>query len=103
MHSPGKYLVPFVICSIILVTRAGTLDQHIVHLVRVLMLSQWFDETCMSITFGSFVCYINMINEYNMNISTSKTKTINFKDKKPVTVTSVLENRVLEKVRNFQY
>jgi len=68
-----------------------------------LRLSRWFDETCMSITLGTFLCYINMINEYNMNISTSKTYIITFKDKKPITVTTVVDNTVLEQVTNFQY
>lgn len=44
-----------------------------------------------------------MINEYNMNISTSKTKIITFKDKKPITGTNVIDNKVFEQVRNSQY
>jgi len=44
--------------------------------------SWWFDKTCMSITLGKFLCYINMINEYDMNISTSKTQLL-LKTKNP--------------------
>ena len=44
-----------------------------------------------------------MINEYNMNISTSKAQIITFKDKKPITATTVVDNTVLEQVQNFQF
>jgi hypothetical protein len=67
------------------------------------MLAWWFDETCVGITFGSFSCYINKINEDDMNISTSKTKIITFKDKRPITAITVTDNKVLEHVRNSQY